>query len=706
MTLAKRGQQAVWLLVVTLFYLESLRLATFYAFGWSGRGQALTIASLIVLLHVFVDYFYPSRFNRFLTGGLGLFFVMCVWLVNRAHIPGEFSLIGSFVCGLPDFRLGSISTLQYATFCFFVVFFYGLVVMLLLSFVLEKKSITEMFFAGILLLAIELAASDKGIISYAIINVISGIVLNSYVYLLQLEGDHRVRNNPSWGTGIQVSRWVGILTAVLIVTSLFLSFLPTGKARVDFTTMSNELARKVASNRGQGDSGGVFGVFWKKMQSFEIQGEIPADDTPIMYVKSPQPSYWRGESVDFYTGRGWENHTVAKMVSTKEFDNPFSVNVAVEKVEQVFSLATGMTTEVVFNFGNPASVEVPSETLALDEGDNLYTTDLEPGVTYKISSYVPEKNPQILKSTAQEYPFNIRAMYLQVPETVPARVKTLAAKLTKNARNPYDKVKTIESYLAANYPYDMSITTVPDKRDVVDYFLFDLKKGYCTYHSTAMVIMLRSIGIPARWVKGFTAGTESGDGLYEVTMANAHAWVEVYFADYGWLPFEPTPSFSLPADSPPGSDAAVSNENNADQIAAPIASPNQILAKKDDAGGVPWGTVALVVVVITGGAVGIYFWRTKNIFRFGSGDKIRDTYISFINLLAHKGYPKNAVQTPLEYANSLRDVFPEDYADICLITQAYLTDKYGKNKLDSSEVENIKSVWKKLSNKWLHKTRD
>lgn len=706
MTLAKRRQQAVWLPVVTLFYLESLRLATFYAFGWSGRGQALTIASLIVLLHVFVDYFYPSKIKRFLTTGLGLFFITSVWMVNRVRIPGEFSLVGSFIFGLPDFRLGSISTLQYATFCFFVVFFYSLVVMLLLSFVLERKSITEMFFAGIFLLAIELAASDKGIISYGIVNVIAGITLNSYVYLLQLEGDYRVRNNPSWGTGIQVTRWVGVLTALLIGASLFVSFLPAGRAKVDFTTMSNELARKVASNRGQDDSGGVFGAFWKKMQSFEIQGEIPSDDTPIMYVKSPKPSYWRGESVDFYTGRGWENHTVAKIVSIKEFDNPFSVNVAVEKVEQVFSLATGMTTEVVFNSGNPASVEVPGDTLAFDEGDNLYTKDLQPGVTYKISSYVPEKNPQILKRTAQEYPFNIRAMYLQVPETMPTRVKTLAAKLTEGERNPYDKVKTIESYLSVNYPYEMSLTTVPDDRDVVDYFLFDLKKGYCTYHSTAMVIMLRSIGIPARWVKGFTAGTESGDGLYEVTMANAHAWVEVYFADYGWLPFEPTPSFSLPTDNQPVSDAAVSNENYADQIAAPKASPNQILAKQDDAGSVPWGMVVLVVVVISGGIVGIYFWRTKNIFRFGSGDKIRDTYISFINLLAHKGYPKNAVQTPLEYANSLRDVFPEDYTDICRITQAYLTDKYGKTKLDSSEVENIKTVWKKLSNKWLHKTRD
>jgi len=99
-------------------------------------------------------------------------------------------------------------------------------------------------------------------------------------------------------------------------------------------------------------------------------------------------------------------------------------------------------------------------------------------------------------------------------------------------------------------------------------------------------------------------------------------------------------------------------------------------------------------VFITVGVVGIYFWRIRDTFRLGSGDKIRDTYIAFINLLAYKGYPKSAAQTPLEFASGLR------------ITQAYLIDKYGKNQLDESEVENIKTIWKQLSDKWLHKTRD
>ncbi|MDT3699300.1 MAG: DUF4129 domain-containing protein [Thermincola sp.] len=91
--------------------------------------------------------------------------------------------------------------------------------------------------------------------------------------------------------------------------------------------------------------------------------------------------------------------------------------------------------------------------------------------------------------------------------------------------------------------------------------------------------------------------------------------------------------------------------------------------------------------------------------RLGSGDKIRDTYMALINLLARKGYPKNTAQTPLEFADSLKNVFPGEYADICRITQAYLLDKYGKNKPDPAEVENIRTTWQRLVIR-LQKTRD
>jgi len=148
--------------------------------------------------------------------------------------------------------------------------------------------------------------------------------------------------------------------------------------------------------------------------------------------------------------------------------------------------------------------------------------------------------------------------YLQLPETLPKRIEEIALSITKNFDNNYDKVKAIENYLARSYPYTLKPKPTPNGKDFADYFLFDLKEGYCVYYATAMVVMLRSIGIPARYVEGYmlppeavyinkrnnSTDSENSMGTYRVTNENAHAWVEVYFEGFGWIPFEPTAPFT------------------------------------------------------------------------------------------------------------------------------------------------------------------
>src|SRR5699024_6506512 len=112
--------------------------------------------------------------------------------------------------------------------------------------------------------------------------------------------------------------------------------------------------------------------------------------------------------------------------------------------------------------------------------------------------------------------------------------------------------RAIESYFASNgFVYETENVAVPsEQEDYVDQFLFDTRAGYCDNYSSSMVVLLRTLDIPARWVKGFTSGEQISSSLddteevYEVTNANAHSWVEVYFSDVGWVPFEPTKGFS------------------------------------------------------------------------------------------------------------------------------------------------------------------
>jgi hypothetical protein len=125
---------------------------------------------------------------------------------------------------------------------------------------------------------------------------------------------------------------------------------------------------------------------------------------------------------------------------------------------------------------------------------------------------------------------------------VPDRVRALAIELTAAEQTPYDRGRAIDNYLRS-FPYTLEISRPPVGRDVVDYFLFDLKKGYCDYYASSMVVLARAAGIPARLVVGYANGTYNlNSKRFVVTEADAHSWVEIYFPGIGWVTFEPTAS--------------------------------------------------------------------------------------------------------------------------------------------------------------------
>ena len=152
--------------------------------------------------------------------------------------------------------------------------------------------------------------------------------------------------------------------------------------------------------------------------------------------------------------------------------------------------------------------------------------------------------------------------YTQLPAGLPARIGELAAQIIREAGHPasrYEQAQAIADYLRAHYAYTLSDTAAPEAgTDFVDDFLFRQKQGYCVHFASAMAVLLRTQGIPARYVKGFAPGEAerpAGGGevsLFTVRASNAHAWVEVWFPGAGWVPFEPTPGFAAPADGAAG----------------------------------------------------------------------------------------------------------------------------------------------------------
>ncbi len=153
-----------------------------------------------------------------------------------------------------------------------------------------------------------------------------------------------------------------------------------------------------------------------------------------------------------------------------------------------------------------------------------------------------ESEPTILqmRNAGDTYPDWIAKNYLQLPKALSPEIVALAHRISDQASTPYDKADAITRYLRSNITYSTTVNNPPPGQDSLDWFLFDSKTGFCNYYATAEVILLRSVGIPARMVVGFAQGEFSSPNLYVVRERDEHAWPEVYFPGVGWVEFEPT----------------------------------------------------------------------------------------------------------------------------------------------------------------------
>ena len=281
-------------------------------------------------------------------------------------------------------------------------------------------------------------------------------------------------------------------------------------------------------------------------------GELPPIANPTFIANAPR-YYWRSTIYDEYVGAGWVTSSAPPQrlgantpLIPGLLNNYKAVHLDVELAQPEGKLFWSGT---LFSADVPLTVDWrlrPQSDLFADQA-TLLQADMFAATTkataYKAESYVPDITIAELRATATEYPQDILDRYLVLPRSVPGRVRRLAEEITKGKSNPYDKAKAIEVYLRANYPYDLEVPAPPPDQDVADYFLFDLKKGYCDYYATTMVVLARAVGVPARFVSGYSPGSyDAPNAQYIVRELNAHSWVEVYFTGIGWVEFEPTGS--------------------------------------------------------------------------------------------------------------------------------------------------------------------
>lgn len=265
--------------------------------------------------------------------------------------------------------------------------------------------------------------------------------------------------------------------------------------------------------------------------------ELPAGPQEILGSQAPR-YYWRGITYDVYNGHGWVTRNIDIVDYSAEDSLALPPFESQRKLWQNVRIV-GNVAGLLHTAGTLDSVDQDYSIAWRSEGD-IFGATLE-STTYGALSSLSTATEEELRSASSDYPDSIRNRYLALPDTVPDRVLGLARDLTATSATPYDRAVAIESYLRA-YPYNLDVPLPPpSSEDIVDYFLFELKEGYCDYYATSMVVLARAAGLPARLVIGYAPGTYDARGaVYVVTEADAHAWVEVYFPEYGWIEFEPT----------------------------------------------------------------------------------------------------------------------------------------------------------------------
>jgi transglutaminase-like putative cysteine protease len=296
-----------------------------------------------------------------------------------------------------------------------------------------------------------------------------------------------------------------------------------------------------------------------------VMFEVETPDLPV--EQKPPRYYWRGRTYDRFIDGQWYTSGTVREEYSPGVVNPFNIAV-LEKAPAHFVFHTGKTDfSLLYSPPQPIWVSRPGVTFAVpaDAGKDIIAWHAYPalrgGETYQIDAILSNPNRQQLQEAGTIYPEWVAQKYLQLPRDFSPRIQQLAKEITAEAATPFEKAILITRYLRENIAYSQTIPDAPDKTDRLEWVLFDLKQAYCVYYASAEVLMLRSVGIPARMAVGFTQGERDGN-TYVVRRLNSHAWPEVYFPGIGWVEFEPTAG-QAPLDRPlppqDETDAAVFN---------------------------------------------------------------------------------------------------------------------------------------------------
>jgi transglutaminase-like putative cysteine protease len=476
--------------------------------------------------------------------------------------------------------------------------------------------------------------------------------------------------------------------------------------------------------------------------SLQLGGAIKLGDQTVFLVQVPQGRryYWRSRVLDIYSNGRWSPGADVRLTveqSPLEIKyEPDHLNARVP-VQQRFTMGLSAS-RLIYAAPQPLQVDLPSRADLLytpnREGMNISVIRplkvLQRGDFYTVTSLLTDATAGQLRVAPTNYPDWILRLDLQLPPGLSEQTRQLAQQIVTEAgaTTAYDRTRAIEGWLRANIVYNEAIPQPPVDRDPVEWVLFDIRQGYCNYYASAMVLLLRTLGIPARMVAGFAQGTwDANQSAYTVLERDAHTWVEVYFPGYGWIEFEPTaaqaplnrqddiPLPSLPSATPavtstptpspsPTVDASTPQPQVAPQLptftptpsptATPIIVPTQappltpqqpgFLALLFSALGAALLVLVVVALLIGGGVFTYWWWEWRGMRGMSPVSRAYARLERYIGLL---GVYFNSQQTPAERRFQIVRRLPQAEPPVSAITDMYTAERYGPGVRSEQEAD-------------------
>ncbi len=446
-----------------------------------------------------------------------------------------------------------------------------------------------------------------------------------------------------------------------------------------------------------------------------IKGNVKLGTKTLAEVKSGSPGLVRATSYDTYTGVGWrsterdsERVDGGALAASPDVAQYQKRNLATLQVTVRDGETSLLTAGMPLGTNKDARIETPGGFRG-DIEQLLSRKTLKNGETYNTIGSESVATAQDLVSAGTNYPQWVTDRYLQLPKNLPERVRAEARTLG-GATPAYVQAVAIEAYLR-EFPYSLDVPAAPVGRDAVDWFLFDLKQGYFDFHATAMVVMLRSQGIPARLAVGYVLDPdEVNETTYIVRKDDAYSWVEVFFPTYGWVTFNPTPdraaggaNSNFAGTATPDTDGILDTGGFDDLFAGDLTEPDvsaAVAALQQDPlekRELPWTLIYSLLALLAVAAVGLLGSRFAWNFGMGGLEGRARLWAKTQRLAGWAGLGSRPAETPREWSRRVGEAVAVP-GEASRLAAAYEEARYGRPEAQRIADDDAASAYRRLRN--------